>query len=107
MARVTITNEYYDGATQADYYGSAGGTAVDTDFIPQLYARKTLIKFYKDTVFADITNTDYQGQFKNQGDTIIIRQRPDISVEDYTVGKTLTYEVPSTASTNMVIDQAR
>jgi len=54
MARMAITSGYYGDGTN-DHYGSAA-VGVVTDYIPQLYAKKTLVKFYKDTVFQDITN---------------------------------------------------
>jgi len=33
-------------------------TAIAHDYIAQLYGKKVLYRFYKDTVFAAITNTD-------------------------------------------------
>ena len=30
-------------------------------YTPEIYANKTLIKFYETTVFGDIANTDYEG----------------------------------------------
>lgn len=82
---------------------STGGS----NYIPTLYAKKLLKKFYADTVFGMITNTDYEGEFKNKGDKITIRKTPDITVNDYTVGQAITYEVPEEASTEMVIDKAK
>lgn len=46
----------------AGYTVSGGGTDWPTsDYVPQLYAKKTLRKFYLETMFTMITNTDYEG----------------------------------------------
>ncbi len=84
-------------------YDSAG----TSKFIPQLYAMKLLKKYYARTVFKEICNTDYEGEFRNKGDKIIIRKSPDITVNDYNVGQTITYEVPEEANTEMSIDKAK
>lgn len=55
----------------------------------------------------EIANTDYEGEIRNQGDKVIIRKTPVISINDYTVGMTLTYEVPELANTSLNIDQAK
>jgi len=94
------------GMTRAGGYNNyqSAGTS---KYIPQLYAKKALVKFYADTIFDKVTNTDYEGQFKNMGDTIIIRNIPDMTIGTYTVGGTINYEVPEIANTTMDIDQAK
>ncbi len=51
--------------------------------------------------------TDYESEFKNQGDKIVVRKTPDITVGDYTVGEDIDYQVPATDSDEMNIDQAK
>jgi len=102
MARIAITSGYY-GDTTVDHYGS--GTT--TEFIPKLYSKKVLKNFNKKTFYDEICNTDYAGEIKNQGDTVIIRKTPDLTVGTYAVGGTLSYQVPEKASTSLVIDKAR
>ena len=107
MSRVGVTSGYYGTGVTTDGYGSAGGgTGFDAMFIPQLYAKKALRNFYKATFYDDISNTDYQGVIKSQGDTVIIRRTPEITVRPYEIGGTLTYEVPKKDATNLVIDRA-
>jgi hypothetical protein len=76
------------------------------NFIPELYSKKVLRNFYENTIFADITNTDYEGEIKNQGAKVIIRKTPELTVNPYTIGEELTYEVPVKDSTELNIDQA-
>jgi hypothetical protein len=74
-------------------------------FIPNLWADKLLIKFYENTMLAQVCNTDYEGQFKSKGDSIRIRTRPDVTIRPYEVGMNLQYEVPTPGYLDMQIDQ--
>jgi hypothetical protein len=76
-------------------------------FINQIWTKKVLRNFYETTVFGDIANTDYEGEIKGQGDKVIIRTTPVITINDYEVGGTLTYEVPEKANKELNIDQAK
>lgn len=74
-------------------------------FIPNLWADKLLVKFYEQTMLTQVTNTDYEGQFKSKGDSIRIRKTPDINIRPYEVGMNLQYEVPTPDYIDMQIDQ--
>jgi hypothetical protein len=88
-----------DFTTSPTYTGS---------FIPTLWSGKLLAKFYQNTMLAEITNTDYEGELRNKGDTIRIRTAPSITINDYTgAGSTLTTEVPTPIFQDMVVDQAK
>ena len=41
------------------------------------------------------------------GDKVIIPQIPDMTISDYTVGATLTYEVPAMTTLELLIDKAK
>jgi hypothetical protein len=84
-------------------YNSAG----TSKYVPQVWTKKVLRNFYLSTIFGEISNTDYEGEIKNQGDKVLIRTTPVITINDYTVGGTLTYEVPEKANTELVIDKAK
>src|SRR5271166_5708777 len=71
-------------------------------FIPQIWSGKLVEKFYKATVLAAISNTDYEGEIKNCGDTVNIRTRPTITVSDYQVDMDLAVQRPSS---NLVVLQ--
>lgn len=75
-------------------------------FIPTLWSGKLLAKFYSNTMLSEVTNTDYEGELKNQGDTIRIRLAPSITISNYTVGAGLgTAEVPVPIFQDMQIDK--
>lgn len=96
--------------------GSQQATAAPTDyghatdgptFIPEIWSGKLLEKFYDATVLAAISNTDYEGEIRSQGDTIKIRQRPDIVIKDYTPDTELDVQRPNAPTTDLVIDTAK
>lgn len=58
-------------------------------YTPKIYAKKLLLKFYDVTVFGEIAQRDYEGEIKTQGDTVIIRTRPDVTISNYTRGMNL------------------
>lgn len=85
--------------TSPEYSGS---------FIPQLWSNKLNAKFFANTMMTDIANTDWEGEIKNQGDTISIRTAPSITINDYTgAGMNLTSEVPTPVFTDMQIDKGK
>ena len=55
-------------------------------FIPEIWSGKLIEKFYASTVLAAISNTDYEGEIKNQGDKVHIRTKPTITIHDYLAG---------------------
>ena len=88
-----------DFTTSPEYTGS---------FIPTLWSGKLLAKFYQNTMLSEICNTDYEGELKNQGDTIRIRTAPSITINDYAgAGTTLTSEVPAPIYQDMQINKAK
>jgi len=86
----------------ADY--SSSGT---NQFIPEIWSGKLVEKFYDATVFGEIANTDYEGEIKNQGDTVVIRTIPSIIISDYQVGQTLSVQSPESPSLDLLIDRAK
>ena len=56
------------------------------NYTPTIFSKKMLVKFYRATVFGAIANTDYEGEIKDQGDTVEIRTLPDITISDYVKG---------------------
>ena len=97
----------------AAVYPVTGSSAFDTNpsysgaFIPTLWSGKLLAKFYQHTILAEVTNTDYEGELKNQGDTVRIRLAPSISIQDYTVGQNLSYEVPTPIFQDMQVNKGK
>lgn len=86
-------------------YVSANG--LSGTYIPEVWSGKLLMKFYKATVFAAISNTDYEGEITSYGDKVIIRTIPDGTIRDYEVGLNLTYERLRSANVELLIDKGK
>ncbi len=87
--------------------GTMTGATNGMKYIPTLYAGKLLVKFYEASVLSDIANTDYEGQIKDQGDTVVIRTLPTITVSTHEKGMTLADQVPSSESIILLIDKGQ
>lgn len=87
--------------------GSNPSPAYTGTFIPEIWSGKLIEKFYDATVLGAIANTDYEGEIKNQGDTVNIRQRPDITIADYEANMDLAIERPGAAIVQLLIDQGK
>ncbi len=75
--------------------------------IPEIWSAQLLVKFYEATVLAEISNTDYEGEIRNQGDTVHIRTTPTITIKDYTKGQELSYETPQPSTVELQIDKGK
>jgi hypothetical protein len=76
-------------------------------FIPSIWSGKLNAKFYATTVFGEIANTNYEGDIKNIGDKVVINNIPSISINNYTIGQTLNYQVPTPSKVELNITQAK
>lgn len=76
-------------------------------FIPTLWSSKINKRFYATTVFSEIANSDYSGEISGMGDKVIIMNSPTITIGDYKIGDTLSYERPSVSKTEMTVDRAK
>ena len=76
-------------------------------FIPEIWSGKLIEKFYASTVLSVISNTDYEGEIRNQGDTVHIRTKPTITIRDYKAGGDLDVERPASNIVDLVIDQGK
>lgn len=75
------------------------------NFIPEIWSGKLIENFYDSTVLSAITNTDYEGEIRNYGDTVNIRTTPELTIRDYSKGMTLTVENPDKAKLQLIIDK--
>jgi hypothetical protein len=87
--------------------GSAGNNLQSTGFIPQIWSGKLVEKFYASTVLAAISNVDYEGEIKNQGDTVKIRTKPTITINNYSADGALSLQRPTGSEVDLLIDQGR
>ena len=76
-------------------------------FIPTLWSSKLNAKFYKATVFGEIANTNWEGEIKGMGDKITINNIPTLTINSYSAGTSLTYEVPTPSTLTLSIDKGK
>ena len=94
-----VTSGYYpSGGTTDDYVGK---------FIPEIWSGKLQVKFYDTTVLSEITNNDFEGEIRDQGDKVKIRTVPNITINDYEKGETLASQVPTTTLVELLIDKGK
>ena len=84
---------------------SPGRPNYSGNFIPEIWSGKLIENFYDATVLAAISNTDYEGEIRQFGDTVNIRTTPEITIRDYVKGQTLTVENPDKPKIQLVIDK--
>ena len=87
------------------YPVSPGRPNYSGNFIPEIWSGKLIENFYDATVLAAISNTDYEGEIRQYGDTVNIRTTPEITIREYVKGQTLTVENPDKPKIQLVIDK--
>jgi hypothetical protein len=87
------------------YPVSPGNPNYSGNFIPEIWSGKLIENFYDATVLAAISNTDYEGEIRQYGDTVNIRTTPEITIRDYVKGQSLTVENPDKPKIQLVIDK--
>jgi len=81
--------------------------AYSGSFIPTLWSGKLNVKFYAASTFASVSNTNWEGEISNLGDKVVINQIPSITINDYTIGGGVQYEVPAPSTLELQIDRAK
>lgn len=84
---------------------AAGRPQYSGNFIPEIWSGKLIENFYDATVLAAISNTDYEGEIRQYGDTVNIRTTPEITIRTYTKGQTLQVENPDKPKLQLLIDK--
>ena len=97
-------------AVSGNYYGAGSGVdgyKASARFIPDVWSGKLAVKFYLNTCLSQITNNDWEGEIKDQGDKVIIRSVPNITINDYQKGQTLNSQVPTSTPIELLIDKGK
>jgi hypothetical protein len=94
-------------STKAPTGSTAPTLAYANRFIPLIWSGKLLDKFYDSTILAAISNTDYEGEIQKFGDTVRIRTRATITINDYQADGALVYERPSSDTIDFLIDKGK
>lgn len=81
------------------------GTTSEVNFIPEVFSKLLQAKFYKQSVLPAISNTDYEGEISGQGDKVVIRTVPAVTINDY--AGTVSNQELTTAKVEMLIDKAK
>jgi hypothetical protein len=84
---------------------SSGRPNYSGNFIPEIWSGKLIENFYDATVLSAISNTDYEGEIRQMGDTVNIRTTPEITIKTYVKGQTLSVENPDKPKLQLVIDK--
>jgi hypothetical protein len=72
-------------------------------FIPEIWSKKLLKKFDKIVVMKKLINTDYEGEIKNAGDTVNVRQFGDVTIGNYTRDNNISFQALTPALEQMTI----
>jgi len=81
------------------------GSTSEVNFIPEVFSKLLQAKFYKKSILPAISNTDYEGEISGQGDKVIIRTVPAVTINNY--AGTITTQELTTAKVEMLIDKAK
>ena len=103
MAYPSVSGANFVGGTDWDGFNERSSGAMN--YIPTLYAGELLLKFYETATLTQVSNTKYEGMIRSQGDTVIIRGCPDITISAHTKGMALDYEAPEAPSITLAIDK--
>ena len=91
-----------------NYYGAGAGVdGYAGKFIPAIWSGKLQSKFYAATCLNEIANSDWSGEIKDSGDKVEIRTVPNITINDYSKGMTLSNQVPAAAMIELLVDKGK
>jgi hypothetical protein len=89
------------------YPVASGSVSYSGTFIPEIWSKKLIEKFYASTVLTEISNTNYEGEIKNQGDKVKIRTIPTLNINDYKSGDNLINQRPLSTNVELLIDKGK
>jgi hypothetical protein len=85
-------------------FPTAGANSA-ANFIPEIFSKKLQAKFYASSVLPQISNTEYEGEISGQGNKVIIRTVPNITVGNY--DGSVSYADVTTQNVELNIDKAK
>jgi hypothetical protein len=98
---VAVNGNYYGAGAGVDAYKGAN------KFIPDVWSGKMQVKFYAATCLTEVTNSDWEGEVKDVGDTVLIRSIPNITISTYQKGLALTSQVPASTPITLTVDKGK
>ena len=82
------------------------GNLPNGNFSPIIYSKQVQLAFRKASVCEAITNSDYFGEIANMGDSVKIIKEPEITVQAYSRGTTITPQDLDDEDFSLTIDKA-
>jgi len=89
------------------YPHASGTVSYSGTFIPEIWSKKLIEKFYDATVLTAISNTNYEGEIRSQGDMVKIRTIPTLTINDYQSGQILVNQRPESEIVELLIDKGK
>ena len=77
------------------------------NFIPTIWSAKLHERLKKNLAYAQLVNTDYEGEISGYGDRVKINEIGPVTVNDYTKNGTLSWQELDSAQKELIIDQAK
>lgn len=72
---------------------------------PIKYSLKLVSLLYNETIYTKVTNTDYEGEIRNEGDRLRVRTLGKLSLSPYTKGMVLVTQNLTPIFEDLIIDQ--
>lgn len=91
----------------ATYVTRTGNNLPNGNFNPAVWSKKLNAKYYAQTFLMNICNTNWEGEIKSQGSSVMIRSRPTIAVNDYTANSDIQYQDIVDEKIELLIDKAK
>lgn len=77
------------------------------NLIHPMFSPKMLEQFYCNTIFAEISSTEYTGEISKCGDQVTFFKEPEVEVRDLQKNGELEHDTPTVESITMTIDYAK
>ncbi len=72
---------------------------------PIKYSLKVVELLYNETIYTKVTNTDYEGEIRNEGDRVRVRTLGKITLSAYSKGMTLATQDLAPTTEDLIVDQ--
>lgn len=72
---------------------------------PIKYSLKTIELLYNETIYTKVTNTDYEGEIRNEGDRVRVRTLGKLTLSAYSKGMTLVAQDLAPTTEDLIVDQ--
>jgi hypothetical protein len=72
---------------------------------PIKFSLKLVELLYNETIYPKVTNTNYEGEIRNEGDRVRVRTLGKLTLSTYAKGTTLVAQDLTPTSEDLIIDQ--